>query len=698
MKKIISNKNNVPVLSSLCLIAFVMFSFSAIVNAEAVTYDMWNQPEQEISDKYATFVPEKVEPFTEVAEWLNTKESDGVSLQTVGNDVLDFPAENKKFIVFRDDDIAPFWSFHTIFNITETFRSHNVPHVMALIPIPFGNDIGSDVTLGAYLKSIKNDPHIEFALHGNGHSFNEFGNLSVPEASFRIAEGLEIIETLTGIRPVTFTPPYHAYNNNTLVALRENNVNIISSGTDDIYRGVAFREVDNISHLPATTDFYNWDENRYNTVDEIKTSCEYAMSVYDMCVILLHHHQFNNPDGSPDPSKIQVLTDVLDWAKEKENSGAAEIVRFMDIIADVPHIPLFDIEISSPIPKTYYVDAVDLNITASEVLLNLSYNIDSGDEILLCSDCNASNSILNLSLLNDGIHTLSIVAVNYSMIQVSESVVFNLDLCVPDWYEVNTTCQPNNVVTGYYIDNNNCYAQTNLESDNEIPQNNTYSCDFCLPLWTEINTICHPNDVMIGYYIDNNSCYAQTNLESDNQIPVNNTYSCDYCIPDWTCSEYGECSENRTQPCITFEDQNSCYEITNLASDDSGRPENVNRTCNLIPPVVIINEPEAIEYLSQHVTLNVSTDVVADCSYTLNGGGSIVLFGDARSGVQTITAQLGANRLNISCTDRYENINDSAFVLFDVARAVYENSVDFVSDVVLTINSPSNDTVLEIST
>ncbi|MEA3343679.1 MAG: DUF2334 domain-containing protein [archaeon] len=595
MKKIISNKKNVRVLSSLCLIVFVMFSFSAIVNAEAVTYDMWTQPEQEISDKYATFVPEKVEPFNEVAEWLNTKESDGVSLQTVGNDVPNFPPENKTFIVFRDDDIAPFWSFNMVFNITETFRSRNVPHVMGLIPIPYGIEIGNDTILGDYLKSIKNDSNIEFALHGNGHSFNEFGNLSVSEASFRIEEGLEIIEDLTGIRPVTFTPPYHVYNNNTLVALRDNNVSIISSGTDDIYRGVAFREVDNITHLPATTDFYNWDKKRYNTADEIKTSCEYAMSEYDMCVILLHHHHFNNSDGNPDPSKIQVLTDVLDWAKEKEDSGAAEIVRFMDIIADVPPVPLFNVTILSPTPQTYYVDTIDLNVTASEVLLNLSYNIDSGDEILLCSDCNASNSTLNLSLLNDGSHTLSIAAVNYFMIQVTESVVFNLDLCVPDWYEVNTTCQPNNVVTGYYVDNNNCYAQTNLESDNQIPLNNTYSC-------------------------------------------------------------------------------------------------------SLIPPVVIINEPEAIEYMSQYVTLNVSTDVVADCSYTLNGGASIVLFQDTRSGVQIITAQLGVNTLNISCTDRYGNRNDSAFVLFDVARAVYENSVDFVSDVVLTINSPSNDTVLEIST
>ena len=604
MKKIINNKKNVPVLSSLCLIVFVMFSFSAIVNAEAVTYDMWNQPDQDASDEYGIFVPEKVEPFTKVAEWINTKESDGVSLQTVGNDVFDFPSENKTFIVFRDDDIAPFWSFNMVFNITETFRSRNVPHVMGLIPIPFGRDIGSDLILGAYLKSIKDDPHIEFALHGNGHSFNEFGNLNVSEASFRIHEGLDIIETLTGFRPVTFTPPYHVYNNNTLVALRDNNVSIISSGTDDVYRGVAFREVDNISHLPATTDFYNWDEKRYNTVDEIKTSCKDAMREYDMCVILLHHHHFNNSDGHPDPSKIQVLTDILDWAKEKEDSGAVEIVRFMDVI----------------------------------------------------------------------------------------------DLCVPDWYEVNTTCQPNNVVIGYYIDNNNCYALTNLESDNEIPQNNTYPCDFCMPLWTEINTTCHSNDVLTGYYIDNNNCYVQTNLESDNQIPVNNTYSCDYCIPDWTCSEYGDCSENGTQSCIRFEDQNSCYEITNLASDNSGIPENANRTCNMIPPVVIINEPEAIEYMSQYITLNVSTDVIADCSYTLNGGGSIVLFGDTRSGVQIITAQLGVNTLNMSCTDIYGNINDSAFVSFDVVRAVYENSVDFVSDVVMSINSPSNDTVIEIST
>ena len=281
---------------------------------------------------------------------------------------------------------------------------------------------------------------------------------------------------------------------------------------------------------------------------------------------------------------------------------------------------------------------------------------------------------------------------------IPEENTYPCDFCTPIWTEINTTCKKNNEMTGYYVDENDCYAKTNLESDNDIPEENTYPCDFCTPIWTEINTTCKKNDAMIGYYIDEQDCYAQTNLESDNDIPEENTYSCDYCTPNWICSEYDECSENETQSCISFEDHNSCYEITKLESDNLGIPENVNRSCNQIAPSVIINEPEATEYLSQYITLNVSTDVITDCSYTLNGAGTITLFKDTDNGVQIITADLGTNRLNMSCTDIYGNTNDSALILFDVVRAVYENNFDFVSDAVTSIDSPSNDIFLDIST
>ncbi|MFH1126845.1 MAG: DUF2334 domain-containing protein, partial [archaeon] len=422
-----------------------------------MTSYVWDQFSLETTSEYGIFVPERVETFSGVA----------VQVESPGKyGALDSPAEKKNFIVFRDDDIAPFWSFGTVFNITETFRNRKVAHVMGLIPDPYGNNIDADPVLRDYLMNVKNDPSIEFALHGNDHSDDEFGSLSFSEASFRVAEGLNIVENSFGIRPVTFVPPYHVYNNNTISALRLNNVSIISSGTDDVYRGVAFREVDGVWHFPATTDFYNWDKNRDNTLDEIKASCENAMSVYGGCVILLHHHMFADSSGRFVSSKMKIFSDVLDWAKAKELDGTAEIILFRDMLPGQPE-PLPVLTIISPLELTYNTPIINLNVSVSEILLNLSYTIDGGNEILLCSGCNASNSVLNLSLLNDGNHTLSVDGVDNAFRIVTESVAFSLDRCVPEWTCGGYGgCLADDIqYCNVSLDLNGCYGKTNQSSD-----------------------------------------------------------------------------------------------------------------------------------------------------------------------------------------------------------------------------------------
>ena len=169
------------------------------------------------------------------------------------------------------------------------------------------------------------------------------------------------------------------------------------------------------------------------------------------------------------------------------------------------------------------------------------------------------------------------------------------DFCTPAWYEVNTTCQPDDTITGWYNDSSTCYSLTALPSDNTPPTNNTYSCDyctpvlanttwsswhnisclvddtmnqtrnrteydtnfcseidnttfydyqingtcdFCTPAWYEINTTCHADDTFTGWYNDSSTCYSITALPSDNTPPTNNTYSCDYCTPDWVNSTW----------------------------------------------------------------------------------------------------------------------------------------------------------------
>ncbi|RLG15376.1 MAG: hypothetical protein DRN71_01475 [Candidatus Nanohalarchaeota archaeon] len=281
--------------------------------------------------------PEKIALLAEVLDWVKSKEEQGVELKTIGkHKILPAPPPKKKYIVFRSDDLGPFWSDRSAINITETLRARNVPQVLSVVPANQYNDkLYDDPVISDYLKSIRSDKSIEFALHGYDHSMHEFRDISYAIAMTKVFGGRNILERAIGARPVTFVPPFHEYSDNTLMALSMQKINIISSGYDDFAGGRAFKKDKyGILHLPVTAEFYNWAENRANTAEDIENSCEYALGNYNICIIMLHHHLFKDASGNMDPAKVKVLTDVADWAKDKEAEGSAKIVLLKDIRID----------------------------------------------------------------------------------------------------------------------------------------------------------------------------------------------------------------------------------------------------------------------------------------------------------------------------------------------------------------------------
>ncbi len=196
------------------------------------------------------------------------------------------------------------------------------------------------------------------------------------------------------------------------------------------------------------------------------------------------------------------------------------------------------------------------------------------------------------------------------------------DYCIPNWVEVNTKCNSDDTVTGYYMDSNDCFAKTGLSSDLQgRPGNNTYACDYCTPNWMETNTTCNTDDTITGYYVDANGCYSQTGLNSDNNPPENNTYLCDFCTPEWECVSHGPCQPNNIQVCDGVSDVNGCYAQTGLVSDEyQGNylefnqscqytnytgPEWFNTTANQAITIDAVDESDAsVEILSLSDTFN----------------------------------------------------------------------------------------------
>jgi hypothetical protein len=65
---------------------------------------------------------------------------------------------------------------------------------------------------------------------------------------------------------------------------------------------------------------------------------------------------------------------------------------------------------------------------------------------------------------------------------------------------------------------------------------------------------------------DNASC--GTTYTGDYTEFANQTGTCDYCTPEWLCTGYETCvSPATTASCDTVNDNNTCYSITNLTSD-----------------------------------------------------------------------------------------------------------------------------------
>lgn len=243
-------------------------------------------------------------------------------------------APKNKYIIFRNDDVAAFWSANTAINVTETFRTKKVPIVLGIISLNrHGQKLAEDDNMTAYLAKIRSDPLIEFAIHGYDHEIDEFKEVSYEDAVFRISSGFKTLRDEFGVTATTLIPPYNIYNNNTVQALKKEfgKNSVISSGYYDILDGIAFTGFDDVLYIPQTTDIYDYEKDRLHSIVDITNSCEYAISKYNICVITIHHTRFAGSGTEIDAKKLDLLYDIIDWAKEKEEQGTTKIVRLKDI-------------------------------------------------------------------------------------------------------------------------------------------------------------------------------------------------------------------------------------------------------------------------------------------------------------------------------------------------------------------------------
>jgi peptidoglycan/xylan/chitin deacetylase (PgdA/CDA1 family) len=289
-----------------------------------------------------------------------------VNAQTVGV---------KKYVIFRDDDVAPWWcNGDTLQAVNQVHIEENVPVTLAITPDPhaIGPDSqvfplpNSQLTLGVspilgtspdnelfqdpafltYMRSISSDPLFEFAQHGYSHLDDHLLGLSQPtefcgepfQVQYEaIQKGRDDIKDAFGITPTTFVPPFDHGDSNTLAALGALGFTDYCSGHGDLTtsQGQAY----GIRVEPATINIVGTNYTALtmsfqlakNTTDQF-----FSDPSNDTLIVAYHWWTFGGPGGSADPRKVQLLRDYIDYVKTKEGVQFTRLDRQVVITEAAP--------------------------------------------------------------------------------------------------------------------------------------------------------------------------------------------------------------------------------------------------------------------------------------------------------------------------------------------------------------------------
>jgi len=247
-------------------------------------------------------------------------------------------------VAFRLDDVQDDYLTKPQIGIMNVFKERNLSLTVGII----GHDTGKDKKLvSSYIKerivngSNKNTKDaIEIANHSWNHE--HFQALTLGEQSESIRKTNEKIKNIFGISPTIFIAPYSEFNNDTILAVRENNMSYFSADLRD-HEPYSAHSNATIYHLPETAetggctncknDYSNasWYGVSHNkTLSQINGS----LSKYGFAVVLMHpdeysigHEQYN-PQNDIDRKQIRELELLIDKIQEEGLS----IVTIGDII------------------------------------------------------------------------------------------------------------------------------------------------------------------------------------------------------------------------------------------------------------------------------------------------------------------------------------------------------------------------------
>ncbi len=279
-------------------------------------------------------------------------------------------------IVFRLDDVKGSYLSAVQTKIMDVFQKENASLTIGVI----GSGFSSDSKLVSYLKNNFKPHHATIELANNGWRDENLATHTLSAQISIMNNTNQVLQKILGKKPNVLVAPFDLYDNDTLKALQQLKMNVISSSVwnEDKFVTVNGKVVGNkdslgLYHVPSMTDFQidlgnesYWANIPKNTVIANINS---HISKYGYDVILLHPQNFavftnGKYANTVDKTSLDELSSIIDYVKSKHMQ-----ITTLSGIAGLDHVNIKPVTSVSKIVSISKTASIPKPIVSSSVKL-----------------------------------------------------------------------------------------------------------------------------------------------------------------------------------------------------------------------------------------------------------------------------------------------------------------------------------------
>ena len=283
---------------------------------------------------------------------------------------------NCNCVVFRIDDIQDYWIKSGQLAAMDQFISRNQSATLGIIM----RDTGNDSEIVNKVKQGKDSGLFELAVHGWDHT--EYTKLSEDDQRNSLYDANRKMSSLFGNTSDIFIPPYDAFNEETINAMKQVDDMKILNGNESSFDELKLKENNNesltlspdsiqskkIFYIPATISFKDYYGGKYigNSIQDIFSNVTQSINAYGYAVIVIHPQDLMQIDANGN------LTDVLDENQIRDLSGLIDLILSNNI-----HVGSFN-QIVAEIETKDNSRMPTSNLTSHDIIINptLTYNLN----------------------------------------------------------------------------------------------------------------------------------------------------------------------------------------------------------------------------------------------------------------------------------------------------------------------------------